>query len=163
MVASFKLTREEILAAYDAGREAIIALFEQVVGQFTETSTQQEQRIATLEQELQELKKDSHDSGKPPAQDSFERKQLQRKKSRKERQNKRRPGGQPDHPGVTLSQVEDPTTTTVHTVETCQCGRSLAEQPVTGYERRQVFEVPPLTIEVAEHRSERKRCPDCGN
>ncbi len=159
VAASFKLTREEILAAYDAGSEAIVALFEQVI----EIITQQHQRIATLEQELQELRKDSHDSGKPPSQDSFERKQQQRKNSRKERQSQRRPGGQPDHPGATLYQVEEPTTTTVHTVETCcRCGSSLSEQPVAGHERRQVFDVPPLMVEVTEHRSERKRCPDCG-
>ena len=120
----------------------------------------QEQRIATLEQELRELKKDSHDSGKPPSQDSFQRKQLKRKKARKERQ--RRPGGQPNHPGATLCQVEEPTTTTVHTVATCRCGRSVVEQPVAGYERRQVFDLPPLKVEVSEHCGERKRCPDCG-
>ncbi len=74
VAASFKLTREAILAAYDAGSEAIVALFGQVI----EIITQQQQRIATLEQELRELRKDSHDSGKPPSQDSFERKQQQR-------------------------------------------------------------------------------------
>ncbi len=122
---------------------------------------QQEQRIATLERELQELRTDSHDSGKPPSRDSFERKQQERKrKSRKER--RRRPGGQPDHPGATLCQVEEPTRTTIHTVDDCPCGSSLREQPVAGYERRQVFDVPPLAVEVSEHRSERKRCPDCG-
>ena len=105
-------------------------------------------------------KKDSHDSGKPPSQDSFQRKQLKRKKARKERQ--RRPGGQPNHPGATLCQVEEPTTTTVHPVATCRCGRSLVEQPVAGYERRQVFDLPPLKVEVSEHCGERKRCPECG-
>ena len=103
---------------------------------------QQEQRIATLEQELQGLRKDSRQR-KPPSRDSFERKQQERKKkSRKER--RKRPGGQPNHPGATLCQVEEPTTTTIHTVEVCQCGSSLAEQPVAGYERRQVFDVPRL-------------------
>ena len=166
--AVFKLTRADIVAAYAAGRSAVVALIEQIIERFSEISAdqqqrieQQEQRIATLEQELRELRKDSHDSGKPPSRDSFERKQQERKKkSRKER--RKRPGGQPNHPGATLCQAEEPTTTTVHTVEVCQCGRSLAEQPVAGYERRQVFDVPPLAVEVTEHRSERKRCPDCG-
>ena len=62
MDASFKITREEILKVYAAGPEPVVALF-----------VQQEQRITALEQELQELKKDSHDSGKPPSRDSFER------------------------------------------------------------------------------------------
>ena len=167
MGASFEFTRADIVEAYAGGRTAVSALVERIIAHFTEISAQQrqsierqEQRIATLEQELRELKKDSHDSGKPPSQDSFQRKQLKRKKARKERQ--RRPGGQPNHPGATLCQVEEPTTTTVHTVATCRCGRSLVEQPVAGYERRQVFDLPPLKVEVSEHCGERKRCPDCG-
>ena len=56
MDASFKLTRQEIAAAYDAGRDAVIALVEGLI-------ERQEQRLAALEQELQELKQDSHDSG----------------------------------------------------------------------------------------------------
>ena len=66
MDASFKLTRQEIAAAYDAGRDAVIALVEGLI-------ERQEQRLAALEQELQELKQDSHDSGKPPSRDSFAR------------------------------------------------------------------------------------------
>ncbi|MDE0218810.1 MAG: hypothetical protein OXJ90_06045, partial [Spirochaetaceae bacterium] len=65
MDAIFKLTRQEIGAAYDAGRDAVIALVEGLIDRH-------EQRITALEQELQELKKDSHDSGKPPSRDSFE-------------------------------------------------------------------------------------------
>ena len=78
MDASFKLTRQEIAAAYDAGRDAVIALVEGLI-------ERQEQRLAALEQELQELKQDSHDSGKPPSRDSFARKQLKRRSSRRER------------------------------------------------------------------------------
>ena len=52
MDASFKLTRQEIGAAYDAGRDAIIALVEGLI-------ERHEQRITAMEQELQELKKDS--------------------------------------------------------------------------------------------------------
>ena len=63
----------------------MIALIEGII-------EQQEQRITALEQELQELKKDSHDSGKPPSRDSFERKQLHRKRT-----TAKRPGGQPEH------------------------------------------------------------------
>ena len=73
MDASFKLTRQEIAAAYDAGRDAVIALVEGLI-------ERQEQRLAALEQELQELKQDSHDSGKPPSRDSFARKQLKQLK-----------------------------------------------------------------------------------
>ena len=110
MDASFKLTRQEIAAAYDAGRDAVIALVEGLI-------ERQEQRLAALEQELQELKQDSHDSGKPPSRDSFARKQLKqlkRRSSRRERTDKRQPGGQPEHPGTTLRQAEQPDRVTIH-------------------------------------------------
>ena len=157
MDASFKLTRQEIAAAYDAGRDAVIALVEGLI-------ERQEQRLAALEQELQELKQDSHDSGKPPSRDSFARKQLKRRSSRRERTDKRQPGGQPEHPGTTLRQAEQPDRVTIHAVERCGCGRSLVDEPVAEWERRQVFDVPPMQVEVevSEHRAERKRCPCCG-
>ena len=161
MDASFKLTHQEILAAYAAGSEAVVALIAEIVERFTLISEQQQQRIAALEQELQELKKDSHDSGKPPSRDSFERKQHSRTSARRERTGKR-PGGQPEHRGATLCQTEQPDIITVHAVDECRCGRSLVDEPVVEYERRQVFDLPPLRSQVSEHRAEHKRCPDCG-
>ena len=155
MGTSFKITREEILKVYAAGPEAVIALIEGII-------EQHEQRITALEQELQELKKDSHDSGKPPSHDSFERKQLHRKQTRRKRTTAKRPGGQPEHAGATLRQVAQPDTITIHPAESCTCGCSLHGEPVADYERRQVFDLPPLQVEVSEHRAARKRCPDCG-
>ena len=155
------LTRQEVRAAYAAGEEAVVSLVADMVARFTAISEQQQQRITALEQELQELKKDSHDSGKPPSRDSYERKQQRRKSSRRERTGKR-PGGQPKHPGASLRQSEHPDIVTVHAVDRCGCGRALASEPVVGYEHRQVFDVPPLAVQVTEHRAERKRCPDCG-
>ena len=149
MDASFKITRREIGAAYDAGRDAVVALIEDLIEQFISMLKRQEQRIGALEQELQELKKDSHDSGKPPSRDSFERKQQKRGSSRWERTGKRRRGGQPEHPGTTLRQVENPELITIHQADRCGCGRSLADEPVEEWERRQVFDVPPIQVEGA--------------
>ena len=51
----------------------------------------------------------------------------------------------------------------VHKVEQCcQCGVCLAGQAAESVERRQVIDMPPLKLEVTEHRAERKTCPHCG-
>ena len=155
MDASFKINREEILKVYATGPEMVIALIEGII-------EQQEQRITALEQELKELKQDSHNSGKPPSRDSVQRKQLNRKQSRRKRATAKRAGGQPEHACATLRQVAQADTITIHPVERCRCGCSLYGEPVADYERRQVFDLPPLPVEVSEHRAERKRCPHCG-
>ena len=52
-----------------------------------------------------------------------------------------------------------------HSPEECEgCGKALpAEVQAWGYyERRQVVNVPPLALEVTEHRARRKRCSGCG-
>ncbi len=154
---SFRISREQILATYEAGPEAIVALIEHMLEKFLVRLEQQEQRIKALEQEL---KKDSHNSGKPPSRDSFERKQVRGKKPRAER--KKRAGGQKGHQGTTLRMVATPDAVRVHKVDTCSCGRSLRREPVVEYERRQVFDIPEIQMQVTEHRAEHKKCRDCG-
>ena len=81
----------------------------------------QEQRIKALEQEL---KKDGHNSGKLPSQDSYERKQVGRKKPRSAR--KKKPGGQKGDRGTTLEMMSAPDVIRVYGVERCGCGQSLS-------------------------------------
>ena len=56
-------------------------------------------------------------------------------KGRSRERTDRRPGGQPEHPGATLRQVEQADAVTVHRVERCRCGAALADEPVVDWEQ----------------------------
>jgi transposase len=74
----------------------------------------------------------------------------------------RKPGGQSGHPGTTLKPVAQPDHIVVHPVSRCVgCGADLSATPVTRLARRQVFELPPLRLDVTEHQAEIKHCPVC--
>jgi len=125
--------------------------------------TELRERVAALEAENAELKRrlgmDSTNSSKPPSSDSpFTKpapKSLRRKSGRK-------PGGQPGHPGSTLALVDNPNERKRHEPGPCTgCGASLADAPEVGMERRQVFDLPPITVRVTEHQLIARRCA-CG-
>ena len=119
--------------------------------------------VAQLRAENAELKRrlgmDSTNSSKPPSSDSpFTKpapKSLRGKSGRK-------PGGQPGHPGSTLALVDSPNERRRHEPGPCTgCGASLADAPEVGVERRQVFDLPPITVRVTEHQLIARRC-ECG-
>jgi len=113
-------------------------------------------RIVQLEARLAA---NSGNSSKPPSTDSpFDKpapKSLRRRSGRK-------PGGQPGHPGTTLRQVENPDEVVVHEPHACHgCGAGLAGRPVSGVTRRQLFDIPPVTVKVSEHQLVERQCA-CG-
>jgi transposase len=119
--------------------------------------------VDVLRAEVAELKRQlgqhSRNSSRPPSSDSpFSRpapKSLRRKSGRK-------PGGQPGHPGSTLALVDNPNERKRHEPGPCTgCGASLADAPEVGMERRQVFDLPPMTVRVIEHQLIARRC-GCG-
>lgn len=138
---------EEIGAAYDQGKEAVIELFHQMLGKLAE-------RIQRLEDQTA---KNSGNSSKPPSSDGFKKKpkSLRHKSGRKS-------GGQPGHPGQTLKAVTTPDHVQIHRVKRCRhCQANLEAVEVQACERRQVFDVPPVKVEVTEHQAEIKACPEC--
>ncbi|MEO0644818.1 MAG: IS66 family transposase [Cyanobacteria bacterium J06650_10] len=145
-----QLSEAEIRAVYSQGEEAVVSLVSQLMT-----------RLNHLEAEVKELKgrlgKNSRNSSKPPSGDGF------RKRTKSLRKKSQRPsGGQKGHPGSTLEWREQVDEVVPHRVDKCQrCGASLRATAVTGYDLRQVHELPSLSLRVIEHQAEVKCCGAC--
>ena len=132
----------------DAQKDILIAgLYEQV--------TQLNLRVKELEARLN---MNSRNSSKPPSKDGPE---TPKPKSRRGKSNKK-PGGQSGHTGSTLERVAEPDHIIEHSLDLCtDCGAGLALSAVLSFESRQVFDLPPMSVSVTEHRVPIKNCPCC--
>lgn len=148
---SIRLSEAEIRGIYRQGEEAVVSLVSQLLERLAKLETQ----VTSLQGQL---KKDSHNSSKPPSGDGFgKRTKSLRQKSEK------RSGGQPGHEGHTLEWSASPDEVIIHRVESCSaCGQSLESAAVEEILARQVLDIPPLELRVSEHQLEVKCCPHCG-
>lgn len=120
-------------------------------------------RIADLERQLALRQQNSTTTSKPPSSDGLAGRPRERGRRMKSR---RRPGGQPGHPGhhrelVPLERVD----TIVDLVpKRCRgCDRRLhARHDVGDPRRHQLTELPPIAPHITEYRCHRRQCPDCG-
>ena len=147
-----KALRPEIQSAFDAGGlDAVCELFSQLEARV-------EQLVARVQELEKRLNMNSSNSSKPPSSDGLKRKT----KSQRRKNTGRKPGGQPGHPGQTLQQSPAPDITHSIALDRCpDCGADLRDEPVASEEKRQVFDLPPIAMEVSEHRAECKWCPAC--
>jgi transposase len=148
-------TREELIALAKADPEAIadlvLALWD---------------RIEELEARIAELERNSRTSSKPSSTDKGNFTNPPKPKSRRGKSG-RKPGGQKGHRGSTLQKVSHPDHIVRHQFtadSVCQgCGHHLnASSTGEDWEVRQVFDIPPIKLEVTEHRAQRCHCPGCG-
>jgi transposase len=108
------------------------------------------ERVQALEARLTQ---DSHNSSKPPSSDGFTRSPKNRSLRKS---SGKKPSGQAGHTGKALLQVD-------HLPTACQHCHSpltgLARGPII--ERRQVFDLPRLELQITEHRTYSRTCPNC--
>ena len=118
--------------------------------------------LAALQSQVADLaaqvKQNSRNSSRPPSSDGLAKpapKSLRGKSGRKPA----RPKGQP---GATLELTDHPDKKVRHRPAACGCcGKSLKDAPVTGTERRQVIDIPPVKTRVTEHQVLTVKC-GCG-
>ena len=115
-----------------------------------------ESRLAIL---LGQRKKTSRNSSKPPSTDNGRKKKV----VKNSRTSSNKPsGGQPGNKGTTLLQVGNPDVEIIYDVDTCECGANVEAEPIQEVEKRQVFNMGTLKIEVTEHQALIKLCRICG-
>jgi transposase len=136
---------------------SIILVLQQQVKELQQTVAAQAAEIQKLRDQLA---KNSRNSSKPPSSDGLKKprpRNLRKKTGR-------RSGGQKGHKGHTLEMAEKPDHIEVHPVSQCpHCAADLWAVEPCRLERRQMFDIPPVRIEVTEHQTEIKVCSQCGH
>ena len=136
----------------------LIDLVEILLARLQQLEALVQEQAATIQALQDQLAKNSRNSGQPPSSDG-----LKKPRTRSLRQKTgRKPGGQKGHQGHTLKMSDKPDHIEPHHLDRCpHCQGDLSNVSPSGYVRRQVFDVPPVRLEVTEHQAEIKACPHC--
>ena len=127
-----------------------------------------EKQIAHLERQLGLRRQNSTTSSKPPSLDGLAGAQRQRGSPRKK--SKRKPGGQPGHPGRWRGLAPAERVNEVVKLYPARCRHCDRRFPVNGRGlqtqgealRHQVTELPRIEAHITEYQCERVACPECG-
>jgi len=116
------------------------------------------EQAAEIQSLRDQISKNSENSGKPPSSDGLKKR---RTRSLREKSG-RNSGGQKGHQGRTLEMVATPNWVEKYAVTSCpHCSANLEHVINERYEKRQVFDIPLIQMEVTEHQAEIKLCPEC--
>jgi transposase len=138
------MNKDEIIALQASQIEALLSKVDVLTARVLELENNQ--------------KKNSSNSSKPPSTDIGKP-----VKTKSLRQVSGKPaGGQPGHKGGTLQFSSKPDIIKIHSLSTCSCcGQDISTSTPVGYQSRQVFDLPPIALEITEHRVETRPCPNC--
>ena len=149
---STRPTREQLIALAQEDHEAIADLVLALLD-----------RVDVLEQGIATLELNSRNSSKPPSSDKANFTNPPKPKSLRETSTKKR-GGQAGHKGYTLERSDNPDIIIEHDLPSeviCEgCSRLINPDDIS-YQLRQVFDIPPIDIQVTEHRAQQCQCPHC--
>jgi transposase len=161
------MDRAEAEAIYDAGREVCV----EFILELAQRVEQHEERLARLEAQARQ---DSRTSSKPPSSDPPKTRAQRRAEARakakelmRREREQRKAGGQSGHQGAGRElEPEDQIDEIVdHYPDRCGgCGRPFDEEqhrPAGRFGRRQIAELPPISVIWTEHRTHQLRCRDC--
>lgn len=169
------MERAEAEAIYDAGRETCVEFMLEMAQRFEELAENSERELARLRTRVErleeELRKNSRNSSKPPSSDPPKTRQERRAEARARAKEllrgERQAGAQPGHRGSgrKLAPEDQVDEIVDHFPESCRrCGHGfeLSERrPASPFGRHQVAELPPIAVQITEHRTHRLRCPEC--
>ena len=168
------MERAEAEAVYDAGRERCVEVILELaasVERLTGQTLRLEERVVRLEERSRQS---SRTGSRPPSGDPPKTRQQRRAEARAKAKEllsgdreRRGAGGQPGHEGAGRPLVDEGQVSEFvdHYPESCGgCGHEFGVEeqlPSRRPGRRQVVELPPITLILREHRSHRLRCPCC--
>lgn len=142
--------------------DLVLSLLDQVDRQAA-LIEEQATKIKKLEARIASLERNSRNSSKPPSSDSDTPSNPPKPKNTRKSSGKKK-GGQKGHKGSTLKQTSKPDHIINHQLPPhlicpkCQESTTVAS---TGFRSRQVFDIPPIQMEVTEHRAQQCECEHC--
>ena len=117
-----------------------------------------EEQAIEIQSLRDQISKNSSNSGKPPSSDGLKKPRTRSLREKSERNS----GGQKGHQGHTLEMVASADHIEVHQIANCpHCSSNLENVACVGHEKRQVYDIPPVRMEVIEHQAEIKFCSHC--